>query len=183
MLTARFTFGRRSALAAALAVLLVLVGATEARAALWAEQGDAGSFLSDAQVPVGTGSLDHITGSIDSVFPHADEDVYKVCLTGSHFSAITSTHSDPMLYLFDGHGRVVAFNDDDLGLESRLTVPSPAPGTYYLAIVSFANVALDGHGNGLFAPGDGPLVHWSENGFNMFHYTITLTGARPCATH
>jgi hypothetical protein len=183
LLTARLTLVRRFALVVSLAVLLLLVLSTQARAATWAERGDAGSFLPSAQVPVGTGSLDHITGSIRRAFPHADEDLYKICLTRRAFSATTSTGSDPMLYLFDRHGRVVAFNDDSIGLESQLSIPSPVAGTYFLAIVSFANFAEDAQGNVLLAPGDGPLDHWSEQGFHTFHYTITLHGARPCAAH
>ena len=168
-------------LALLLAASLALAAPVGASASTWVETGDAGSFLSGAQEPTGSGELTAITGAISSAEPNSDEDLYRVCLTGESFSATTSTGSDPMLYLFDADGRRVAFNDDHLTTtESRLVLSAPAAGAYYLAIVAFRNLALDA-GGGDVRFGDDPLDHWNEQGTSTFDYSIALSGVEFCS--
>ena len=96
---------RRCAVALAAVMAVAISAPSVASADTWAESGDAGSLLADAQEPVGSGTLDAITGAISTARPNADEDVYKMCLTGESFSATTSTSvPDPMLLLLDPDG-------------------------------------------------------------------------------
>ena len=68
-------------------VVLLLFAATGVAAAITVtESGDAGSLPSDAQVI--TGPVDLITGTISQAGLDADEDMYRICLTGGRtFSA------------------------------------------------------------------------------------------------
>jgi hypothetical protein len=167
-----------------LAMLPALGAPAAASASTWAETGDAGSLLADAQQPRGVGTLTGITGEIStSGTIDADEDLYQVCLTGESFEARTFTMNDPMLYLFGTDGRLVAFNDDiELGAyDSRVVMGAPAAGTYYLAITSFPNYARDADGGYMDVPGEGPLDHWRERGNHVFGYTIALAGVELCS--
>lgn len=159
----------------------------------WSEAGDAGDLPVFAQQPGGTGTLDSISGAIDS---GADEDMYRICLTGAKtFSATTVglTQFDTELFLFTATGVGVYANDDDPndGLQSTLPAGDPltpaAAGVYYLAITAFANAPLDANGNDIFfgaglqRPVDAdPVQGWNDFGGETGGYTIALTGAVPC---
>lgn len=121
--------------------------------------GDAGEFLSDANITMGDQPLLTITGSLVAAQrPQAtggtlrslDADLYCISITdAANFSAITST-GDFVLALFDANGVGVAFNDnrtDSLtSTASRLVsvgtdaagnpvgIPGLTNGTYYLGI-------------------------------------------------
>jgi hypothetical protein len=166
-----------------------------AQAMTVAESGDAGSLPSSAQAPAGVPTL--ITGSLSGP---ADEDVYRVCLTGNRtFSATTegSALADPQLFLFDASGRGIYGNDDFGSLQSTLpagTAQTPsAAGTYYLAISSFVNRPVS-QGGMIFeysatsfpillpiGPGGGsPVTGWTDQGFSEGAYRIALNGTRAC---
>jgi len=80
-------------LVALLAALLMVTGG--AYAATWSETGDAGTLLGDAQVTLGSGALDQISGSFSTL---SDIDLYKIQITDhASFTATTGTGYDPML--------------------------------------------------------------------------------------
>jgi hypothetical protein len=99
----------------ALALWLLAIPAS-AQGVTVTESGDAGSLPASAQKSTGIPTL--ITGALQSA---ADEDVYRICLTGGGtFSASTvgSALVDPQLFLFDASGRGVYGNDDFFGFQS-----------------------------------------------------------------
>jgi hypothetical protein len=182
----RFVGKKTTAVACALVTLLA---AASAFAGSWSEgPGDAGDLVPTAQVPVGAGSLDLITGSVPT---GTDEDLYKICLTGGQtFSATTvgqTVRWDTQLFLFDAGGAGVYANDDAAPFIppvwplSILPAGDPltpsAPGVYYLAISSYDNDALSSGGEifptdpipfvavGPTGPGGGsPLSGWTNTG-------------------
>ena len=181
---------RRCAVALAAVMAVAISAPSVASADTWPENGDAGSLFADAQAPVGSGPLDAITGVIPTASPDADEDLYKVCLTGEGFSATTTStrisgRADPMLYLFDSDGYTVAFHDDidfsNNNLESQIVLDAPVAGPYYLAIVAYSNQALTASGGGMLSPGDGPFDHWLNLAAYTFSYSIALSGVQPCS--
>lgn len=111
-----------------LAILALAAGAVasqSASATVYTEVGDAGYSLATAQMlPGGTTS---ISGFLDSV------DIYRFSWGGGLFTATTSTSFDPMLFVFDLTGNLLAFNDDYFGLQSYVS-PTLASGDYLLAI-------------------------------------------------
>jgi hypothetical protein len=150
-----------------------------APAQTWTETGDAGSLVTTAQVPLGSGPLALINGTL------ADrEDVYAIDITTpAAFSASTCGLAgfDTMLTLFDARGFGVAFNDDAcIGVQSSLGPISGAAGRYYLAITGFTNFART-CANVPIAPSGGPLDHWS-GGPSGSAYGIALTGCSFPAT-
>jgi uncharacterized protein (TIGR03382 family) len=84
--------------------------------------GDAGEFLSDANLTAGEGALTTIKGYMSSFQrPQAtggtlrslDADVYCITITdAANFAAFTSSQQDFVLALFDMNGVGVAFNDN-----------------------------------------------------------------------
>lgn len=164
--------------------------------ARWQENGDADDLPGSAQVPLGAGSLNRISGAITS---GTDADMYQICLTGAGtFSADTSVAGsatfDTQLFLFDSSGDGVYANDDSGGLHSLLPAGGLSPagaGTYYLAISAFDNDPVSGLGeifpdtfNAVVGP-TGPggalsITGWNGAGFTVGAYDIALTGAEFC---
>ena len=154
---------------------------------VWNEQGDAGELLGDFQTPIGIGPLTAITG-----FRGPDADLYLIFIPNpADFEARTWPNSagDTQLWLFDTNGFGITFNDDDVGLLSRITGQFlPGPGNYLLAISSFDYDARDA-GNqeiwldtpfGLERQPDGPgqanpLAQWGGGG-GSGAYRIDLRG-------
>jgi hypothetical protein len=152
-----------------------------ASAATIAESGDAGDSLGTAQsVPGGT---TQITGALSA---GSDVDLYRFSWGGGVFSANTytnddSTHPDPMLSLFDSSGHGIQMDDDSgffadptfHGLPALLAPTNLAAGTYYIALSSFANQAVDGSAAVLFAclnqcgpvDANATLAGWNGNSF------------------
>lgn len=96
-----------------------------AMATPYTEIGDAGYSLATAQwLPGGTTS---ITGNLDQV------DIFRFSWSGGAFSATANTGFDPMLFVFDLSGNLLAFNDDFFGLQSHVA-PTLLSGDYLLAI-------------------------------------------------
>ena len=178
----------------ALATAAVLAAAGVANAQTWDELinggGDAGDLLGTAQVPVGVGPLTMITGL---VLAGGDADLFLIHIDDpANFSAQAwpNTTFDTPLWLFDLAGYGVTFNDDDVGLQSRITGQFvPAAGDYYLAISQYDWDALDAGGLELWldtpynverAP-DGPgaanpLASWGGSVYSDGNYEILLTG-------
>ncbi len=197
---------RKFLLVSSASIVLSLQAAPAALAAAANESGDAGSLPATAQQPQVAGSLDSISGSLNGA---ADEDMFRICLTGGKtFSATTvgtpGTLSDPQLYLFNSAGVGVYANDDSVGLSP--TLPSghaltPAgAGVYYLAISAFdddpaSNSPASAAGlifpstpfnavHGPTGPGGGqPVADWTNNTGQTGTYTIALTGAVSCAAN
>lgn len=184
----------------AVMTLITLSFATVTRAASWDEQGDAGILPGTAQTTIGTGSLDSINGTINSV---NDADVYKIYVTGGGtFSA--STHAsdggsatfDTMLFLFDANGLGI-YTDDDVDTSWRSRLPAShaltptTAGIYYLVITSWKNDTVSSGGQifpnppsdfnvyGPTGPGGGsPISGYNNGGTESGTYHIVLTGAQ-----
>src|SRR5882762_7344358 len=112
------------------AIIASLAFVAPARATPWTEVGDAGELPATAQVPVGSGVLTSITGSIGppSTISLTDADMYRIHISGpTSFSATTvgtgGTLVDTQLFLFDAGGLGVYGRDDDLGT-ARTTLPA-----------------------------------------------------------
>ncbi len=169
----------------------IAFSATAASAQTWAEQGDAGEDPGSAQVPMGSGPLNAITGNRDS-----DADLYRIRIVDPvNFVARTwpSSSGDTQLFLFDDEGTGITHNDDDPpnGLFSRLTGQFvPGVGEYLLALSSYdydpVNASMqaiwedtpfseerrpDGPG-----AGDPLLGGWEGDGFSDGSYRIELQG-------
>ncbi|HEY4284969.1 MAG TPA: PEP-CTERM sorting domain-containing protein [Chthoniobacterales bacterium] len=173
-------------------------------AAIWTEVGDAGQTVPTAQgtgLPEGT-SLSTIFGSIGSA---NDVDLYRISIqVPSTFSATTvnaltgTSGLDTQLFLFNFNGKSVYANDDD-GASMTLQSTLPASnangpvlvGTYFLAIATSGNEAVDAVNQLLFSPDSpstgirtpngsaGALSSW-DNTFgdpSIGAYEIDLTGA------
>jgi len=157
----------------------------------YAEIGDAGTFPASAQIPVGSGALTAITGTLEST---GDVDMFRICINDvNSWEAITGQRQfDTMLQLFETNGDGVQRDDDNTppgGLGSRIdNQPSFSPtstGFYMLAMTSFHNDALDGgvmmHFGGSTEFGQeqliGTLDGWDfGNGAGSGTYEILLTG-------
>ena len=184
---------RRGLVVAGVVAIASLLGAGSALAAPGAESGDAGSSLQTAQKASGQkGTVDQITGQIafaptydpatGTYSGDADEDLYAICLTGGAFEATTVTGTDPMLWLFNPQGVLVAWDDDSGGgtstRESKISLSSPTAGLYYLGISSFANKPVNENGV-LLDVNFGTLSSWNDVGDHTFAYTVDLVGAKP----
>ncbi|MFT4172560.1 MAG: DVUA0089 family protein [Rhodocyclaceae bacterium] len=137
---------KKSVVALALAALGLVAHNAQAtlirETGVYREVGDAGYSLATAQkLPSGTTS---IIGTLTGV------DVYRFDWAGGNFTASTSTNFDPMLFLYDLAGSVLAFNDDSgWSLEASLSL-SLGAGSYLLAISPFGynyNGPLSGFAN------------------------------------
>lgn len=148
------------------AALLTLGMATAGvHAQTWTKTGNPGNLPSNAQITVGTGALESITGvfsytttgSERATVNVSNPDLFAIQIDGtSPFSATTlgqpSNLYDTQLFLFDSSGYGVYANDDAFGADSfiqskaALISPdvSPAPGLYYLGIASEGIVARSG---------------------------------------
>jgi hypothetical protein len=142
-------------------------------------------------VCTGSGALSRITGSLGA----GETDLYRIAICdAAHFSATTiaGTYLDTALYLFDGNGQGVAFNDDESGPTSQSLLTSAllaAPGNYYLAVAPHGRQPLDSAGRPIWqaepataergpdgSGAAGLLAQWtgSPSGGD---YRIMLTGA------
>lgn len=110
---------------------------------------DPGDTL-DTAIPV---AVDYVSSFrvADAIDVPTDVDMYALNLNaGDLVSAriLDYTGLDPVLRVFDGNGTQVAFNDD-FGAVGRVLPEAdfqvPAPGTYYVAVSSFANISYDPH--------------------------------------
>jgi subtilisin family serine protease len=113
----------------------------------------------------------------DGFFGTADVDLFAVNLTaGMTFTVdvdawqlATPSTLDSFVRVFDGAGRVVAWNDDAGGsLDSFLTNRVAATGTYYVGVSSFGNSAYDPRVAGSGSPGT-----------TVGGYTLRLGAAAP----
>ncbi|HYE63016.1 MAG TPA: DVUA0089 family protein [Phycisphaerales bacterium] len=112
------------------------------------EQGDAGSTPATAALPVGSGPMTTIIGSVDG-----DEDLYRieVCDPAAFVaSTVNGTALDTRLFLFNESGQGVLFNDDyaptfdEYYFQSRLhNTGTLAAGVYYLGVTVYARMAVD----------------------------------------
>ncbi len=101
------------------------------------------------------GGRSNVTSSIETTY---DRDWFAVQLEAGKTYTIRLdgvTLADPNLYLRDGNGIQVAYNDDFNGLNSQITFTPTTAGTYY----------LDAGG-------------WSSN-TGTYHLSVTDTGAAP----
>ncbi len=142
------------------AAALLTLGTVSAHAQTWTKTGSPGNLPSNAQITVGTGALESITGvfsyttigSERATVNVSNPDLFAIQIDGtSPFSATTlgqpSNLYDTQLFLFDASGYGVYANDDAFeGFRGALISPdiSPAPGLYYLGIASEGIVARSG---------------------------------------
>lgn len=153
----------RALLVGIVACPLTVLLAGVAGAATWTEIGDAGDLPATAQVTVGSGSLDSISGTKT---PN-EADMFRIrILDPAAFSASTvgTTGFDTQLFLFDASGLGVYANDDDATCgcwQSTLPAGDPnspsAPGIYYLAISRYDMDPRNGGPRRSFATGLLPL--------------------------
>ena len=131
---------------------------------IWNEVPDAGELPGTAQTPIGSGPLTTIFGNRSG-----DADMYLIHIpnpaAGFYARTWPNSSGDTQLWLFDLAGNGVTFNDDDVGLLSRITGQFlSGPGDYYLAISSYNYDALNAGGQliwnntpfGTERPPDGP---------------------------
>jgi hypothetical protein len=167
-------------------------------AGVWNEQTDAGKVIDTAQVTMGTGPLNTISGTVPEGLGDGDLYAIRIC-NPAGFSASTSgpgTLDDTQLYLFRIDGTGIVFNDDNPSggttrsrLSSAFTSSLPV-GVYYLGVSgydmdpvdsSYAEIWLDQPYTTERAP-DGPgaanaVYHFDGTISLSGTYTVTLTGA------
>ncbi len=156
--------------ATAAALLTLGFAASSVQAQTWTKTGNPGnlpvngqiavSLPANAQLTVGTGALESITGAFSyataglerATVNISNPDLFAIRIDGtSPFSATTlgqpSDLYDTQLFLFNSAGYGVYANDDAFeGFRGALISPdiSPAPGLYYLGIASEGIVARSG---------------------------------------
>ena len=178
----------------------LLMVASPARALVWAESG-AGPLLPSAELTKGVGlpPLTGITGTLQSINdvdfgPFYEVDLFKIFVTDAlSFTASTvlPTAADTSLFLFDGTGHAVYFNDDfDGSLLSTLPAGVvSSPGYYFLGISLTGASPMAANGESLFFA-DGvpastqPLAWWAiGTSFeeSPYAYSISLDGASVAA--
>ncbi len=179
-----------------LGLLLVInlsLSSNPLRAGAWAEINDAGDLPGTAQITLGVGSLDFITGEI---FTSNDKDMYKISISDpATFSAIViggGSLLNSQLYLLDPLGSGVYGNDDITAVNQLSTLPAGDPngplaaGDYLLAISGYDNDPLSGAVEtftdnllGVQTPTTAVVVNGWSPGVSTFGgtYTIALTGA------
>ena len=111
-----------------------------------------------------------------------DFDFYAVTAPTPGFTLIADIDTptgglDPTLTLYNAGGGVIAFNDDDDGLDSFLSVELPAAGTYYVAVGAFASSQSDptnpGSGSGRSSTGAYDLLlGLGEPDFDFFAFDL-----------
>lgn len=188
-----------------LLALAYLGFASPGHAGTWAEPVDAPSLPAAAQLPVGSGALDLITGTID----FGDVDMFEIHVTGGGtFSAFAygapPLYLDPTLCLFDSHGVGVYANDNtwppdpfyapgSARLPAAHALTPTVAGTYFLAISGirlepgssggpvFPCLGCNPGPNSVYGPtgsgGGSPITGWFGSPFTAGPYTIQLTGA------
>ncbi|MGI4788713.1 MAG: hypothetical protein ACRYFS_07665 [Janthinobacterium lividum] len=145
------------------AVFLALgTAATSSHAQTWAKTGTPGNLPATAQVTLGLGSLQEITGAFTYTTTGSERttvnvsnpDLFEILIDGSSpFSATTlgqpSNLFDTQLFLFNAAGSAVYANDD-AGEFSKASLidptVSPAAGLYYLGIATYGAVPRSGTG-------------------------------------
>ena len=136
--------------------------ATGAHAQTWAKTGNPGNLPATAQVTVGMGALQEITGAFTFTTTGSERatvnvsnpDLFEILIDGSSpFSATTfgqpSSLYDPQLFLFNAAGAGVYSNDDASEYTTAaLIAPTTAltPGLYYLGIATYGVVPRSGTG-------------------------------------
>ncbi len=115
-----------------LTICAALLGAQAANATAYFEAGDAGHTLATVQTV--TGGTTSISGQLGTADP---ADVYRFAWGGGVFQATTSTNFDPMLFVFDLAGSLLAFNDDSFGTLQSFVSVSLSAGEYLLGIDNF----------------------------------------------
>jgi hypothetical protein len=178
-------------------VLAVAAIAAGASAQLWNEQGDAGDLPGTAQLTMGSGPLNFISGNYGAA---SDVDMYGITVTDwSLFSATTvgGTTLDTQLFLFTLGGMGIASNDDSSAggtLQSLLPVGNANYNSrtngeqVFLAISQFDRDPVSAGGeifldafttvHGPDGPGGGsPITGWNGSFSTTGAYRITLTGA------
>ena len=177
-------------------IALMLVFASPVMAATWAEDGDAGDLPATAQVPVGQGALDAITGTL----PAGDADMYCISIVDDTLVDIqtcTGTSFDTQLFLFRADGIGVGMNDDACSLQSDITpatMTCPAavgPGEYLIAVSKYNKDPVDNAGGLLWLSGtaehcaDGPaaanpIAGWTGTTTTGGAYQITFRSVNFC---
>jgi hypothetical protein len=164
--------------------------------AQWVEQGDAGDQIATAQIPIGSGALATIAGTIDAndvdmfCFQTADPATFvaQTCGTGATW--------DTQLFIFRPDGVAVTWDDDtcDPGLQSLINGFSSCqynlgPGQYYVAISKYNRDPLSAAGAALVPTASGcntlaaaALASWGGTTTVAGAYTITFTNAEFCGT-
>ncbi len=173
---------------------LLLSLAPAARAATFAESGDAADLPATAQITTGCGTLDAISGTKEA----SGVDMFRIQIDNpAAFSATTVglTTIDTQLFLFTSAGLGVYANDDVTGSDTRSTLPaghasSPATaGVYYLALSQYNKdpqsagglIFPDSPYTTVFGPtgpgGGSAITGWTSGGTAAATYSINLTGA------
>jgi len=173
--------------------------------AAYTSNGSAGELLPSAEVILGSGALDSISGTLSLTNGVSAGDLFEISITDpANFSASTvltklgTNNFDTQLFLFDATGRGIAGNDDSatssqsLLSSSSLALSSLSSGTYYLLIEGsgrypvdasnnylFANILTGADGTGTYAanPGVGAFSALKGNSSEGGGYKIALTGA------
>jgi hypothetical protein len=165
--------------------------------AQWVEDGDAGDLPATAQIPIGSGALATIAGTIIA----NDVDMYCIQVTApTTFSAQTCGAGatwDTQLFLFRSDGVGVKWDDDtcDPGLQSLISdfsacQHSSGPGLYYIAISKYNKDPLNAAGGAVFSTAMGcntnaavPVASWGTTTTTLGGpYTITLASTEYCGT-
>lgn len=115
-----------------LTICAALLGAQAANATAYSEVGDAGHTLATVQTV--TGGTTSISGQLGTADP---ADVYRFAWGGGVFQATTSSNFDPMLFVFNLAGSLLAFNDDSFGTLQSFVSVSLNAGEYLLGIDNF----------------------------------------------
>ncbi len=173
------------------ALLLGAATASAAAAQVWNEAGDAGDLPATAQVPLGSGALTAIIGTLSA---GGDADLYLIRIDDpATFEASTcSSDPDTQLWLFARDGNGITFDDDDpdCGVLSTITPANvTVAGSYYLGVSAYDWDALDAQGREIWldAPYDeerapdgpgapGPLAAWGGVAYEEGSYEISLAG-------
>lgn len=166
--------------------------------------GDAGDLVATAQHTVGTGPLTTITGTLTNQGLPDDDLVDMYCITITdpiNFRATLSsspgqTQYNPLFLFYPNSNGITSQEGFYAGTPSAIgiLVHPPVAGTYYLAIGTHDNYALNPVRQGIWTvanpetppngPGaPGPLDSWFRGGGGPGGdgpYTITLAGASYC---
>jgi Ca2+-binding RTX toxin-like protein len=155
-------------------------------------RGQADGYINDTFVPVtddyeaststaGTVAIGgSATGNIEA---SGDQDWFRVQLTANGnytFNLNRNTLGDPLLYLYDSNGSVVASNDDANGtLNSQITYTPTNSGTYYLGAAglgsSIGTYTLSASG------GTTPLPDFTTSGLTLGTTTLAAGGSTSVA--
>lgn len=179
-----------------LIVLAVCQAFAQVSGQVWTEIGDAGDYVTNAQLTAGVGALTQIKGTCLI----GDRDLYMIAVTNAAIfkAAVTApSGNDTLMGLFDTNGMGVAFNDDTPvpynGLSTLDFSKNGLPlsnGLYILGLMSSGQMwtsdagniwnrqpwddqrAPDGEGKDLPMTG-----YWGTAEHDVVNYIIQLTGA------